>query len=58
MSFLKSYWKSVAIMVVVTLVGTLGNLLSPFITKHIMDDAIIFIGEVVLTTSQRLATLV
>ena len=45
-------------MVVVTLVGTLGNLLSPFITKHIMDDAIILIGEVVLTTSQRLATLV
>ena len=58
MSFLKSYWKSVAMMVVVTLVGTLVNLLPPFITKHIMDDAIVPIGGVVLATSQRLTTLV
>ena len=58
MSFLKSYWKSVAMMIAVTLVGTFVNLLPPFITKHIMDDAIVPIGGVILTTSQRLTMLV
>ena len=57
MYFLKSYWKSVFIMVVVTLVGTLVNLLPPFITKHIMDDAIVPKGKIVLTASERLTTL-
>jgi len=56
-SFLKPYWKTTAVMVAVTLMGTLVNLLPPFVTKHIMDDAIVPQAEVVLTVLQRLTNL-
>ena len=55
-SFLKPYWKLVAVMVAVTLVGTLANLLPPIITKHIMDDAIVP-QDATLTVAQRLTNL-